>query len=136
LAASRSSTENPLNAFVVPSMIASYPQPVSGSSYYLSLPSFRPGPTGKVIAPRSMEAPEWLTSGFDVWVQHGRLTDTDPGSMPDLVIETEPHLLVSARKGRLDLGTAARKGRLRVKGERASFERFLRVFGLEHRLPC
>lgn len=56
--------------------------------------------------------------------------------MPALVIETEPHLLVSAPKGQLDLGTAARKGRLRVKGERATFERFLRVFGLEDGLPC
>lgn len=67
---------------------------------------------------------------FDLSVVKGRLADPPPGSVPNLVLEMAPHLLVAARVGKLDLSEAARKGQLRLEGDRKAFDRFLRVFAL------
>lgn len=66
---------------------------------------------------------------FDLAVRGGRLV-IGPEGEPDLVVELDPGTLVAARQGRADLRAQAAAGELRVDGEPAALDRFLRCFSL------
>jgi len=74
---------------------------------------------------------------FDLAVRNGRVEPLDDAAVstarPAVVLECEPALLVSARRGDVDLEEAADDGRLTVDGSRAAFRRFLTLFRLRRR---